>query len=280
MHCPDRKPPLVHHRSVVFGCTVELVSAARPAMPLSAAIARLCGLDARFSRFRADSELSRLNVAAGTWCDVSAEMYAMLRHALEVAVASRGLVNAAVLPWLRAAGYVHSWPAPQPSVAIGWPAIAVAPLTQVLELQPRRARLQPGAALDLGGLAKGKWADDVVRWLGANASCSLGGDVACAGPGPDGLGWPVRVPDGRVLSVRDAGVATSGVGKRRWGAGAHHIIDPRSGRCADSGVTGVTVLARTATEAEWAATAIVVGGTAEADRLRSNGTALECHVEF
>lgn len=275
-------PPLVHHRSVVFGCAVEMVTAApsgTSAMPLPAVIERLHGLDAQFSRFRPDSELSRLNASAGTWFESSAAMYAMLRLALEVAVASRGLVNAAVLPWLRAAGYVHSWPDPEPLEAVARPTAAVAPLTEVLEVQPCRARLQPGAALDLGGLAKGRWADDVVRWLGGDASCSLGGDVACAGPGPGGTGWPVRLADGRLVAVRDGGVATSGVGKRRWGAGAHHIIDPRTGRCADSDVSQVAVLAPTATEAEWAATAIVVGGTAEAARLRRAGTVLECHVD-
>jgi FAD:protein FMN transferase len=275
---PDA-PGILRHTDNVFGCAVEIVTAVPPAVPVPAVVDLLRALDARFSRFRADSELSRLNAAAGAWSDVSVSMYRMLEHALNVAVASRGLVNAGILPWLEAAGYVGSWPAPlSRATRRSRPAGPVPPLTGTLELQLHRARLQPGAAVDFGGLAKGRWADDVVRWLGGNASCSLGGDVACAGPGPRGDGWPVRLPDGRAVDVRDAGVATSGVGRRRWGDGAHHIIDPRTGQCADSGVERVTVLAGTATEAEWSATALVVGGLDVAARLGVHVEVLDSRV--
>jgi len=62
--------------------------------------------------------------------------------------------------------------------------------------------------------------------------------------------------------VRDGGVATSGTSRRRSGA-AHHVIDPRTGRPSRSGLTEVSVLAGSATVAEWVATALLVGGPAE-----------------
>ncbi len=263
-----------------FSCTVDVATVNPPAVPFGQVGEWLAGLEQRFSRFRPDSELSRLNAHAGTWMDVSPAMARMLAHALSVAVDSRGLVNAGVLPHLVAAGYARSWPQPleAPVPRHGPAAGPVPPLTQVLEVQPSRARLQPGTALDLGGLAKGMWADELARMLGGNAACSVGGDVACRGPGPDGDGWPVRIPGGHVLTVRDAGVATSGLGRRSWGRDSHHIIDPRTGRPARSGVARVTVIARTATVAEWAATSIVVGGTAESERLHDRADVLHCFL--
>lgn len=263
-----------------FTCTIDVATAGPPAVPFGQLGEWLAGLERRFSRFRRDSELSRLNAHAGTWMDISPAMAGMLAHALSVAVDSRGLVNAGVLPRLVAAGYAGSWPQPlEAPVSVRSPlAGPVPPLTQVLEVQPGRARLQPGTALDLGGLAKGMWADELASMLGGNAACSIGGDVACRGPGPGGDGWPVRMPGGAVVAIRDAGVATSGTRRRRWGLDAHHIIDPRTGCPARSGVAEVTVIARTATVAEWAATAIVVGGTAESERLLGRADVLHCFV--
>ena len=281
MRCPDTATvPVLTTRFQAFTCTVDVATATTPAVHVGPVSDWLAGLEQRFSRFRPDSELSRLNARAGSWMDVSPAMARMLAHALSVAVDSRGLVNAGVLPRLLAAGYVGSWPQPLdlPAPPLSLCASPVPPLTQVLEVQPGRARLQPGTALDLGGLAKGVFADELAGMLGGDAACSVGGDVACRGPGPGGDGWPVRIPGGAVLTIRDAGVATSGVGRRRWGRDAHHIIDPRTGCPARSDVAEVTVIARTATVAEWAATSIVVGGTAESERLSGRPDVLDCFI--
>ncbi|RAJ56577.1 thiamine biosynthesis lipoprotein [Streptomyces sp. Amel2xB2] len=270
----DSRPPrtaprddsrgVARHRCTVFGCEVAFACTGRPDVPFHAVEERLRELDRRFSRFTADSELSRLNASGGRWCTVSEEMHRLLRVALNAAVVSDGLVNIAVLPSLLASGYVRSWP---PAAGEDWgerPARQrpVPPLTSVLELRGREARLLPGHALDAGALAKGLWADDVVTWLGPDAAASLGGDVSCRGPGPTGEGWPVALPggDGTVV-VRDGAVATSGVAKRRWGDGLHHLIDPRTGRPSRSDITQATVIASTGACAEWASTALVIGGS-------------------
>lgn len=259
---------LHRHTCQVFTCEVTLASHGPPRTPFAEVERRLADLDRRFSRFRPDSELSRLNAAAGRWHDISTDLHALLRHALDVATASDDLVNVAVLPRLRAAGYTHSWatgtPPTPPTTA---PPAPVPPLHTVLRLRPHAARLAPGHHIDLGALAKGRWADDVTTWLGPNSAASIGGDVACRGPGPHGDGWPIGLPAGHTLLVRDGGVATSGTGKRRWGTDCHHLIDPRTGHPATSDITQATVLARTGTSADWIATAIVVGGQPAADRL-------------
>jgi len=238
-------------------------------------------LDLVFSRFRADSELSRFNASAGDWLEVSGRMHGLLEHALGVAIASRGLVNVSVLDALLDAGYVRSWffGAPEQSEQMQRYPARVLPLTSVLELQERRARLAPGHSLDFGAIAKGLWADEFAAALGVNAACNLGGDLKCRGEGPDGAGWPVRLSDGEVILVRNAAVATSGTGKRRWGRDQHHLIDPRTGRPARSDVSHATVIASNATTADWIASAAVVGGSSAVEFFANRATLLEIRTE-
>src|SRR5690606_33496734 len=175
------------------------------------------------------------------------------------AVESRGLVNIAVTGALRRAGYVRPWPAPwSPAEPPAEPA-PVPPLTEALEVRRGHARLAPGVAVDFGGIAKGLWADDAVARLGPQSVVGLGGDVAARGDGPTGDGWPIGLPNGRTLVLHDGGVATSGTTKRASG-GAHHLIDPRTGLPARSGLSEVTVVAGCAAAAEWVATAVLVDG--------------------
>ncbi|TME75432.1 MAG: FAD:protein FMN transferase, partial [Chloroflexi bacterium] len=105
------------------------------------------------------------------------------------------------------------------------------PLPQVLLLDQatRSAALAPGAALDLGGIAKGALADLLIDELGENAVCNLGGDLRVRGAGPEGDGWHIGLCDGTLVALRDGAVCTSGISKRRWGHSMHHLIDPRTG---------------------------------------------------
>lgn len=279
MTCGAAPAPVRTYRCRVFGCQVELACRGRPATGFAEVAGRLGDLDRRFTRFDPDSELSVFNASAGRWASVSPGLTRLLGHALAVSVHSGGLVNAAVLPRLVAAGYTARWPAPLAATGPGPGGDGpVEPLSAVLELGVGRARLAPGHAVDLGGIAKGLWADEVVDWLGGDAACGLGGDVACAGGGPDGAGWPVRLPDGAVLTVTNGGVATSGTARRRWGPTAHHLIDPRTGRPSCSDVDEVTVLATSAATADWVATAAVVGGDAVAGRLAGRPDVHLCRI--
>jgi len=216
----------------------------------------------QLTRFSPDSELSRLNAAAGRWVDVSPELEALLRGSLRAYEQSDGLVHAGVLPALLAAGYTRDFAAgPTPASGV---AIIAPPLPDMLEVEGHRARLRPGTAIDLGGIAKGWLADRAAERIGANALANLGGDLCARGSGPAGDGWPVGFGTTTVL-LRDMGAATSGTEGRRWGPRLHHLIDPRTGRPAETDLMLVSVLAATGAEAEvLAKTGLLLGRDAGA----------------
>ena len=239
---------------------------------------------ARLTRFAPDSELSRLNASTGRWLEVSPEMESLLRASLRAFKTSGGLVNIAVLPSMLAIGYTHSMTFPLPAGERERGAGDSSPLPEgervrergvtwqsatecarptprvadVLTVRSGRARLEPGCGIDLGGVAKGWMADRLREAMGANALANLGGDLSAGGSGPSGDGWPVGL-GGVVVMLRDHGAATSSVRRRRWG-NVHHLIDPRTGLPATTGLEEVSVVAATGFDAEVVAkTALLVG---------------------
>jgi thiamine biosynthesis lipoprotein len=234
----------------------------------------------RLSRFRPDSELSRINQRAANSVTVSGVMSDVLRAARLSVRESGGLVNPLVLPALEAAGYDRSF---EQMVAEGGVANANPKgLVSVQNLYPvaetfrishsGRLELPPGSRLDLGGVAKGWAADRAAQRLGklAPALVDAGGDIAVSGPQAGGSPWPVGVSDPfdpartlDVVALSRGGVATSGRDYRRWQRGnamQHHIIDPRTGSPAITDVLTATVIGPSARAAETAAkTALILG---------------------
>lgn len=279
----------LHLRFDAMGTQVELITAAPPgeAPRLRRALERaedwVREAEAILSRFDPDSELSRLNAAAGKPCLVSPLLAEVLAAALTAARESDGLYDPTVLPCLQAAGYRVSLealpqaPLPDGGAAAGWrpawPGIRLNPGAVPLVQTPAQCQL------DFGGIAKG-WAADrlCADWRqGAPLVVSLGGDLRVRLP-PDDAGWPVTVADPFAperdlarLRVRAGGVATSSSLGRRWltdQGWRHHIIDPRNGTPADSDVVQATVLAPTAVQAEvWAKALCILGSEAGFDFL-------------
>jgi thiamine biosynthesis lipoprotein len=154
----------------------------------------------------------------------------------------------------------------------------------VVDNERQRLTIPDGVELDLGATAKAREADDAARELaavlGTGVLVSLGGDIAVAGASPAG-GWCVRIADdhaellesgGPLVLVLMGGLATSGTTVRRWpttAGEAHHVIDPRTGRPADTPWRTVSVAASSCLAANIAATAAVVLGHAALDWLRA-----------
>jgi thiamine biosynthesis lipoprotein len=229
----------------------------------------------RFSRFRGDSELSRINATAGSWTDVTRGFAALLDFALDRAAATDGLFDPTVLRAMEAAGYDRDIDevieaargALHPPVACGrW---------REIEVLAGSVRLPNDVGLDLGGVAKG-WTVDLATEAALGAGLpwllvSAGGDLRIAGDAPL-LEIPVEDPDEPVralatLRLRAGALATSSTRRRSWGPGLHHVIDPRSGAPSATGVEQATVWAPTCAEAEIASTvALLEGAQASAHR--------------
>jgi FAD:protein FMN transferase len=214
-------------------------------------------LGARLTRFSPESELSRLNSSGGTWMEISGDLESLLRLSLRAFEMSAGRVNIAVLPAMLAIGYTRPL-AEGHSVAVLERAAPLPPLPEVLWVRGGAARLEPGCGLDLGGIAKGWMADRLLERIGPNCVANLGGDLSAAGPGPDGDGWPIGF-GGRTVLLRDCGAATSSVRRRSWEQ-VHHLIDPRTGLPASTGLDEVSVVATDGFRAEvLAKTALLLG---------------------
>jgi thiamine biosynthesis lipoprotein len=237
-------PPERHFEAMGTSCSVfgdgDLAEAERWVRQIAA----------RITRFDDASELSRLNAAAA-WVDVSPELEQMLRASLHAFETSGGLVNVAVLPSMLAIGYTRPL-AQGPTAACLDQAHSAPLLPNVLNVRPGKARLAPNVRIDLGGIAKGWMSDRLAARLGGHALVNLGGDLYARGE------WPVDV-GGTTYLLNNLGAATSSTRKRRWGK-LHHLIDPRTGLPAESPLEEVSVVARTALDAEILAKTMLIAG--------------------
>jgi thiamine biosynthesis lipoprotein len=243
---------VIRHVFSAFGeARCELIVCDGREDDVSAAVADTYAFERRLTRFDSSSELSRFNATAGSRVTISALLGELLRACLDAYDLSSGLVNAASLPALIAAGYDRSiTEVRRHGAALSNPESgrAVPQLPAVLEVGDGWARLEPGSAIDLGGVGKG-WLADTLCERFSNAAINLGGDIRVRGAGPEGDGWSVALCDGRIVLLRDAGVATSGPSGRRW-PGGHHLIDPCTGLPSSTLVNAASVVAITALRAE------------------------------
>jgi thiamine biosynthesis lipoprotein len=253
-------------------------------------------VDMAYSRFREDSELSRLNASPGRTVRVSPLLATAIDAAQRAARLTDGAVDPTIGSAIRVAGYdddfsriVGLHPVPQRGREMepvklrawrvpGWQAIR-------FDRRSRTVRLPAGVELDLGATGKALAADLAARAAFAAAGTggllvSLGGDIATAGTPPAG-GWRIHVaedsgapPDaeGEVICLPAGGVATSSTTVRRWTRGTeglHHIIDPQTSLPATGPFRTVTVAAATCLDANIASTAAIVRGEAAVDWLIS-----------
>jgi thiamine biosynthesis lipoprotein len=161
--------------------------------PARAAVAQeLEAIDRACSRFRADSELSRLNAAQGARTLVGPLLLEALQVAVRAAAVTDGLVDPTIGRTLRESGYDRTFTLVR--AGRGHVRFASVPGWKTIELDEERrtARIPPGAELDLGATAKALAADRAARAAAAAAGCGvlvgLGGDIAVAGDPPPGDG--------------------------------------------------------------------------------------------
>lgn len=239
------------------------------------------GCEAELSRFEGSSALTKANLH-----EADPEWHGAPRRLLQMATLARraqrltdGLFDARVIAQLELLGERAGFPLDHaPDRAGEW-----------LDADPRGGRLRLRTPIDSGGIGKGlalRRSRTNLRRAGALGGGGLleaGGDIVAWGePGP-GAGWRIGLEDPcgstipvAVIEVREAAVATSSVRVRSWrapdGTPVHHLIDPRAGRPAATGLRSVTVATSDPVWAEVWSKALFIAGAgeiaAESDRRR------------
>ena len=253
-------------------------------------VLRGCFQDARrleqvYSRFDADSELSRVNATAGTPRLVSDEFASLLRRSLALGAATGGAFDVTV------GALTELW---RDSQTPPTPAAVAAARDRVgaarVRLDGRTLELPLGHRLDFDGIAKGWAVDGCVARLRAagihRALVSLGESSVYALGAPAGeSAWPLEVrgvePEEAVglLHLRDEGLSVSATfgGAGRRGRAAGHVVDPRTG-AALSEPTVAAVVSASATDAEAWSKALLLWGAGGVDRIEGLGARGAVHV--
>lgn len=233
-----------------------------------------------FSRTLPHSDISRLNGAAGHEVAVGEETFQLLQEALRYCAASKGVfditVGNAVGLWNLKQGISPTATQRQEACRhIDWRNLLLrrdnngAPVAQLTD---------PAAAVDVGGIAKGWMADELLQgWnptISSGMLVNLGGNVAVRGSKPTGDPWRVGIRNPQEprnprallgsVPITEGSVVTSGTYERSFttpdGTVVHHILDPRTALPVETDVAAVTVVARRSLDAEGYSTTLLALG--------------------
>lgn len=238
--------------------------------------AQFDAVDAALSTYKTDSALSRFNAAPDDdWQHLDAELFAVLRYALELAAISEGAYDVTIAPLVDLWGFGpaprRDAPPTEEQIAaararVGWQQIE-------LDVAQGSARRPPGVRIDLSSLGKGRGVDRVAGWLEAQGVhdylIDLSGKLRAGGRNAQGTAWHVAVekpeaddPSGQpnitreVVALQDDAIATAGDYRRFFESGGSHfshLIDPVSGRPIDRTTGSATARANDCMSADaWA----------------------------
>lgn len=211
----------------------------------------------RFSRFRRESELSRINALGAGRHSLSPEMRDVMVAADLVLGLTEGLVDIGVGAAVRAWGYRDSF-----EQTVDLDAEPSPPMRGAWRLEGEFLELGEGVVLDLGGVAKG-WTCDQAVAKGLASVVSAGGDIRSSDRGTVASivdPWGDRVA---TIPLGKGALATSSVVKRSWRVGSRrvsHVVDPRSMSPVVSPVVSASVVASSAVLAEAGAKAVLIRG--------------------
>ena len=228
----------------------------------------------QLNRFSAESEVSRINDAAGCACPCSDDVSYMLQIAQALFEETRGAYNVAIGPVMDLWDF-KAEPLAFPDAQALQEALARIDLSQ-MELGEGQVTLPAGMRIDLGSIAKGYITDRAGEFLLARGATSgflnFGGNILVLGPKEDGSAWrfgqqePYETFGTKFWAILDAtagAFATSGGYERGVtvdGVRYHHLIDARTGYPVQNDLLTATVYAGNAMMADALSTSIFVLG--------------------
>jgi thiamine biosynthesis lipoprotein len=231
-------------------------------------------LERKYSRYRDDSLLHRINHAGGQAVSVDVETARLLNYALTLWRVSEGRFDISTGALRRAWTFDGSDRVPEQSQidallpCVGW---------DKAEWDGESLRLPPGMEIDFGGIGKEYAVDRALGIAQSLVTCPVlingGGDLAASAPPQPGQTWRVGIDgDGLthapLIKLSRGALATSGDARRyllKDGKRYSHVLDPRSGWPVQEAPQSVTVLAKTCTEAGSHSTLALLSG-ADAER--------------
>lgn len=267
--CTPRREP-VKDTFAAMDTVMTLTLYGGEADALDAARDRVLELDALLSVTDPDSDIAVLN-REGT-AALSPDTAKLLEQALELCAQTDGALDITIYPVVRAWGFTTG------NYTVPDDGTLAALLKRVdytrVTLEDGAAVLPRGTEIDLGAVAKGWTGDELAGLLREkgveSALLELGGNIHTLGSRPDGSDWRVAVRDPAdaenylgVVSVSNQAVITSGGYERyfeRDGIRYWHIMDPRTGAPARSGLASVTVVADSGLYGDALSTALFVMG--------------------
>ena len=239
-----------------------------------AAVAWVNAFEAKYSRFRPDSLISRINAAAGrTWVEIDAEMEGLLKLCDTLHFMTQGVLDPTALPLIK----LWTYKSEKPRIPEAAEIAAARALVGWKKVQRAAGKVflpEAGMALDFGGFGK-EYAVDIVAQLAGDhgipaALVDFGHDLRAVGAPPGRPAWHIGLEDplkpgaaAGSIGVVGKGVASSGdylrcftIAGKRYG----HIVDPRTGWPVSNGCVQATVIAGTCLQAGvLSTTAFVLG---------------------
>lgn len=244
---------------------------------VDAAQAEIERLDALLSTGDEDSEIAKLNADGSA--ELSEDAGYLTERALELYQKTDGAFDIAIYPVMEAWGFpTQNFQVPSQDTLD-----QLLPLTDAGNISYDKETKKisfgvEGMKIDLGGIAKGYTSSRIMDIYKDNGITSglvnLGGNVQALGTKTDGTKWKIAVqsPDDTedylgILSVQDKAVITSGGYERYFeqdGVTYHHIIDPKTGYPAESGLVSVTIVSEDGTLADGLSTSLFIMGKEKA----------------
>lgn len=235
-------------------------------------------LEGKLSLYEENSEISRLNSAAGQHpVALSHDTYQFLRQAAEDCAQAQGLFDITIAP-LTLAWDVTSESPRIPSEAEIQEAQKLVDYRRIIfdDANETAMLANAGMRIDLGGIAKGMAAALMRQYAVKNnvqGYLSLGGNMMVQGKKPDGKDYVIGIRDPRgdaseyiaSLALDGLTMATTGDYERYFeqdGVRYHHIIDPFTGYPSATDLISVTVVSEDGTLADYLSTLIFMRGSA------------------
>jgi len=287
-----RRPARLETARPALGTWVRVVVSdadeARAARAIGAAFGAIALVDAQMSIHRRDSQIARVNAAAGREAvAVDGAVIDVVARACDAARATGGAYDPTVLPLMRLYGFYGRHRNTFPSDREIDAALSVTghDLVVIDRASNRLGLSRSGAAIDLGSIGKGWALDAAVRALRRegieSALVDVGGNVFGLGaPDPDSGGWRVAVAHpatgelAHTFTLRDEAIGTSGNAEQHHPLGGEdvgHLLDARRGRPAH-GPASATVRAPSGTASDLYSTVAFLLGP---DRFRGMGGGLD-----